>query len=227
VILCLVTDRRRLAGAGATPEQSRRCLESQARCAVEAGIDLLQIRERDLEAAALAGIVRDLLTITRRTSTRLVVNDRLDVALACGADGVHLRGDSIPPEAARRIAPSGFLIGRSVHSVDEAERAGAADYLIAGTVFSSASKAPSHPLIGIEGLRSIAATATAPVLAIGGLTADAVGEVARAGAAGCAAIGLFMNTDHPGDAAVCRAVPLRAIVGDARRRFDSVKTLLP
>jgi thiamine-phosphate diphosphorylase len=224
VILCLVTDRRRLAGAEATLEQSRRCLESQAHYAVEARIDLFQIRERDLDAAALTSIVRNLLAITRGTSTRLVVNDRLDVALACGADGVHLRGDSIPPAEARRIAPSGFLIGRSVHAVDDARRAVATDYLIAGTVFSSASKAPSHPLIGIEGLRSIAANAQAPVLAIGGITASGVDEVARAGAAGCAAIGLFMGRDHPGDSAVCRAVPLHAIVDDARRRFDSVKT---
>lgn len=223
MILCLVTDRRRLAGPAASLDQSRRCLESQARCAVEAGIELLQIRERDLEAAALASIVRDLLTITRGTSTRLVVNDRLDVALACGADGVHLRGDSIPPEEARRLAPSGFLIGRSVRAVDDARRAVAADYLIAGTVLSSPSKAPSHPLIGIEGLRAIAAIAIAPVLGIGGMTAHNIDEVARAGAAGCAAIGLFMGADGGGAAPGCRAVPLRAIVDDARRRFDSVK----
>lgn len=222
MILCLVTDRRRLAGAAATLEHSRRCLEFQARYAVEAGIDLLQIRERDLEAAALASVVRDLLTITRGTKTRLVVNDRLDVALSGGADGVHLRGDSMPPDEARRLAPPGFVIGRSVHGVDDARRAAAADYLIAGTVWSSPSKAPSHSVIGIEGLRAIVAAAAVPVLAIGGITAHRVDEVARAGAAGCAAIGLFVGADDARAEPRCRAVPLRAIVDDARGRFDSV-----
>jgi thiamine-phosphate pyrophosphorylase len=222
VILCLVTDRRRLAGAAATLEHSRRCLASQARYAVEAGIDLLQIRERDLEAAALTSVVRDLLAITRGTKTRLVVNDRLDVALACGADGVHLRGDSIPSGEARRLAPPGFLIGRSVHAVDDARRAAGEDYLIAGTVWSSTSKAPSHTLVGIEGLRAIVAAASVPVLAIGGMTAHGVDEVARAGAAGCAAIGLFVGAADARAEPRCRAVPLRAIVDDARGRFDSV-----
>ena len=83
----------------------RRSLLAQARRAVDAGVDLIQVRERDLEAASLAALVADIVAIARGTPTRVVVNDRLDVALACGADGVHLRGDSIPVEAARRLAP--------------------------------------------------------------------------------------------------------------------------
>ena len=222
--ICLVTDRRRLAGTTAPLDHTRRCLETQARFAVDAGIDIVQIRERDLEAAVLASIVRDLRAITDTTRTRLVVNDRLDVALACGADGVHLRGDSIGPAEARRLAPPGFLIGRSVHSIDEAQRATGADYLIAGTVFPSASKAPSARVLGVEGLEAIAGSTSLPVLAIGGVTAQHIGDVARAGAAGCAAIGLFMDARSDAGAAVCRSVPLRAIVDAARRRFDSVKT---
>jgi thiamine-phosphate pyrophosphorylase len=223
VILCLVTDRRRLAGAAAPLDRARRCLEAQARFAVDAGVDFFQVRERDLDAAVLATIVRDLLAITRDTHTRLVVNDRLDVALACGAAGVHLRGDSIAPAQARRLVPPGFLIGRSVHAVDDARTAGDADYLIAGTVFASASKDPSHRLIGVDGLGAIAAAASVPVLAIGGVTAQRIDDVARAGAAGCAGIGMFMDANTDEDASACRAVTLRAIVDAARRRFDSTK----
>jgi thiamine-phosphate pyrophosphorylase len=222
-MLCLVTDRRRLAGAS-TLDQARRCLQRQARFAVDAGVDLLQVRERDLDGAVLASIVRDLLATTRGTRTRLVVNDRLDVALACGADGVHLRGDSIATDAARQIAPAGFLVGRSVHRVQEALTAGAADYLIAGTVFPSASKGASHTLIGVGGLRTIASSTRIPVLAIGGLAAANLAEAAEAGAAGCAAVDLFIGADTIDGSAVCRAVPLCEIVSDARRRFDTVKT---
>jgi len=145
-MICLVTERRRLSGGD---------LAGQVRDAVDLGIDLIHVRERDLEAGALAALVASLLVITKGTATRLVVNDRLDVALACGADGVQLRGDSIPVAAARRLAPSGFLVGRSVHGVSEAIAAADADYLVAGTVFPSASKAAGTPLLGVEGLRAI------------------------------------------------------------------------
>src|SRR5258708_5240692 len=153
-MMCLVTDRRRLVTDAAAPVAWRTCLAAQVRHAVDAGVDLVHVRGRDLEARALAGLVGGLLAITRGTATRLVVNDRIDVALACGADGVHLRGDSIPIRFARQLAPASFLIGRSVHSAEEAIAAGEADYLIAGTVFPSASKAAAR-LIGIDGLTAI------------------------------------------------------------------------
>ena len=223
-MICLVTDRRRLVRAGAAPGASRACLVAQARHAVDAGIDLIQVRERDLDARELAAVVADLLAVTRATPTRIVVNDRMDVALACGADGVHLRGDSIPIAAARRIAPAGFLIGRSVHGVDEAISAAGADYLIAGTVFASSSKPASAPLLGIEALRSIAKAVDLPVLAIGGIAGDRIGEVAAAGAAGFAAIGVFMASHFDADCAACRVVELRHIVDAARSRFDRLKT---
>src|SRR4051812_50025654 len=110
-MICLVTDRRRLAGAARGA--SRACLIAQARRAADAGVDLIQVREPDLEAGALAALVVDLLAATEGTSTRVVVNDRLDVALACGAAGVHLRGDSPPGGAARRAAPPGVPLGPS------------------------------------------------------------------------------------------------------------------
>jgi thiamine-phosphate pyrophosphorylase len=223
-MICLVTDRRRLAAADAAPGARRACLVAQARHAVDAVVDLIQVRERDLEAADLAALVADLLAVTRSTPTRLVVNDRIDVALACGADGVHLRGDSIPIAAARRLAPAGFLIGRSVHGVDEAIGAGGADYLIAGPVFPSASKPAQAPLLGIEGLRSIVKAVDLPVLAIGGITGERIGEVAAAGAAGFAAIGLFMASRPDAEVAGCRVVELRQSVKNARSRFDRPNT---
>jgi len=216
-MLCLVTDRRRLAPADAPLDASRRCLVAQARHAVDAGIDLIEVRERDLEAADLAALVTDLVAVTRGTSTRVVVNDRLDVALACAADGVHLRADSIAVEAARRLAPHGFLIGRSIHGTAEAAQAAGADYVIAGTVFSTESKHAEHVLLGLDGLRAVAATIPVPVLAIGGITDHRFEQVAAAGAGGIAAIGLFMGSGDGRPA--CRAIPLAAVADRARALF--------
>ncbi len=197
MIRCLVTDRRRLAGAAAPFDHARTLLLAQLEDAVQNGVDLIQLRERDLDAADLAALTGDVVSITRGTKSRVVVNDRLDVALACGADGVHLRGDSIRASDARRITHAGFLIGRSVHAVDEASAAGECDYLIAGTVYSSRSKDVSTTLLGLEGLRAIVQATRTPVLAIGGVTADRFGEIAAAGAAGIAGIGLFLPFDSP------------------------------
>ena len=125
-MICLVTDRRRLvAGAGA--DAARDCLVAQARHAVDAGVDLDPgARARSRGGALAALVARAASASTRGTPTRVVVNDRLDVALACGADGVHLRGDSMPRRAAaRRLAPPRFLIGRSVHSVGRGARSAA------------------------------------------------------------------------------------------------------
>ncbi|HVH25631.1 MAG TPA: thiamine phosphate synthase [Vicinamibacterales bacterium] len=186
-----MTDRRRL-----TPEApfdvARRRLLDQARWAAASRVDLIQVRERDLEAAPLAALVTDLLLVCAGSGTRVVVNDRLDVALACGAQGVHLRHDSVPAGRVRSIVPPGFLIGRSVHSAAEAAQAGPVDYLIAGTVYPTPSK-PTIPTIGLRGLAEIVQAATVPVLAIGGLTADGLDAVAATGAAGVAGIGLFID----------------------------------
>jgi thiamine-phosphate pyrophosphorylase len=224
VILCLVTDRRRLAGAAAAADRARACLVEQARHAAAAGIDVLQVRERDLPATDLAALVRGVVAVTRGSSTRVVVNDRLDVALACGADGVHLRGDSIDTAAVRAITRRGFVIGRSVHSPREASDAGAVDYLVAGTVFATASKPAAAPLLGIEGLAAIVRASGVPVLAIGGVTEAHMDGIARTGAAGCAAIGLFIGEVGLNGVDVCRAVPLTAVAARARRVFDTVKT---
>lgn len=218
-LLCLVTDRRRLC-AGCDRDDARRCLLAQVREAVAAGIDLVQIRERDMEAAALASLVADAAAIARGTATKIVVNDRLDVALAAGAAGVHLRADSILPSTARRLAPGGFLIGRSVHGPAEAVAVAAgADYLVAGPVFPTESKPGTRTWLGEAGLAAIARAVPLRVLAIGGVTLATLPRLARTGAAGAAAIGLFL-----GPAAECRAVSLVSVVEAARERFDTVKT---
>jgi thiamine-phosphate pyrophosphorylase len=217
VIVHLVTDRKRL-GGGAEHVTAREprvaALLAQIAAAVEAGVDVIQVRERDLEARALAALVDAAVARTRGSRTRVVVNDRLDVALACRADGVHLRGDSVSPGRVRRIAPPPFLVGRSVHSVADAiAQAPFVDYLIAGTVWTTASKPADRPLIGVDGLAAIARSVALPVLGIGGVTIERAGALARAGAAGVAAIGLF----QPGDGA---PVPLRETVDNLRRSFD-------
>lgn len=198
MIICLVTDRRRAD------------VLEQARRAADAGIDLFQVRERDLDGGPLAEMVDAVLRATAGTLTRVVVNDRLDVAVACDAGGVHLRGDSVSIVDARALGPPPFLVGRSVHSAEEAGSAAGADYLIAGTVFPTRSK-PAAPRLDIAGLRRIAASTPAPVLAIGGVGIDRLSEIAAAGAAGFAAISLF----HEGD--------YRQIVRQARAAFDRPK----
>ena len=184
--ICLVTDRR------------QRSPIEQAAEAVDAGVDLIQIRERGLESAELAALVAEVVRIVRGSRTRVVVNDRLDVAIACDAHGVHLRGDSVAPVRARSIARAGFLVGRSVHTVDEAQAcAPHVDYLIAGTVFPTSSKPGRTELLGQSGLASIAAAVRVPVLAIGGITTDRVAAVSAAGAAGIAAVTLFADSERP------------------------------
>jgi len=194
VTRCLVTDRRRLCPGADSAAAALACLVEQARRATAAGVDLIQIRERDLEAAALAALVSEIVAVTRGSTTRVVVNDRIDVALASGADGVHLRGDSVAVEAARRLLAAPLLVGRSVHNVDEARAASGADYLIAGTVFSSPSKPDAAELLGLDGLRAIVRATSVPVLAIGGITSDRIADVLATGAAGIAAIGLFIDS---------------------------------
>jgi thiamine-phosphate diphosphorylase len=196
VTRCLVTDRRLLCPDAATFAAARACLVEQARRAVAARIDLIQIRERDLEARELAALVADVVAVTRESQTRVVVNDRLDVALACRADGVHLRGDSYPVKDARRLLPPPLLVGRSVRTIEDVALAEGADYVIAGTVFPTVSKPDALPdqLLGLDGLRKIVKVSSMPVLAIGGITADRIEAVLATGADGIAAIGLFIDS---------------------------------
>jgi thiamine-phosphate pyrophosphorylase len=213
-IICLVTDRRRLVGGGDGFHVARVRLAELARHAVNAGVDLIQVRECDLQTAQLVDVVGDLADIARDSPTRIVVNDRLDVALACQAGGVHLRSDSIPPAAARSVAGSGLLIGRSVHKLDEAvEHQSAVDYLIAGTVFPTSSKPTSDCLLGERGLSQMIKAVNVPVLAIGGVTVGRAARIAVTGASGVAGIGLFLTA----------ASSMTDVVAAVRAQFGTIR----
>jgi thiamine-phosphate diphosphorylase len=193
-LICLVTDRHRLSPHADEPQALDRLVQL-VRAAAHAGVDLIQIRENDLTARDLARLVELSLAMAEGTPSKIVVNDRLDVALAEGAGGVHLRSDSIEAGSVRCLVSPVFVVGRSVHGAAEAAevaRRGGVDYLILGTIFSSASKPPAHRVAGVEELARATAAVSVPVLAIGGVTAERAGMAAKAGAHGIAAIGLFI-----------------------------------
>ena len=194
--LCLVTDRRRRGQAIGAPEAEWvAVLREQVEAAADAGIDYVQVREADLEARDLAELVRSLLELTRSAATQLLVNDRVDVAIATNAAGVHLKEQGILPDAVRRIAPPGFVIGCSIHTTAAIPARRAADFLVAGTVMPTASKrAPDY--LNEDGLRQIVeAAAGQPVMGIGGLDERSIPFLASSGAAGLAAIGAFIPAD--------------------------------
>ncbi len=211
-VLCLVTDRRRVIGTDSRDTSCERLIEL-TREAVDAGIDIIQVRERDLESAALVDLVATIVEIAKGSPTRVVVNDRLDIAVASGAGGVHLRADSIAPRAVRSIVPAGFVVGRSVHDATEAARdADGTNYLIAGTVFPTRSKPTSQQLLGTNGLTDVVRAVRVPVLAIGGMTIERADQVAATGAAGLAAISLFLPSPSR---------TMVRVVEELRARFDS------
>jgi thiamine-phosphate pyrophosphorylase len=164
--------------------------EEIARRAIAGGADVIQLRDKVCGCRELCRIGRALRTITMKTGTLFIVNDRLDVALACGADGVHLGQNDIRVGVARQIAPPKFIIGVSVGTVDEAVRAEeeGADYLAISPVFSTASKYNAGPGHGLDVLHQITRSVSVPVIAIGGINQDNVREVMAAGADGVAVI---------------------------------------
>ena len=220
MILCLVTDRRRLGEALRLP-QGRwvEALRSQVEGACRAGIDYIQLREPDLEAGPMVELVRSLMPLASGR-TRILVNDRIDVALAAGASGVHLKEQSILPAEVRRIAPPGFVIGCSIHGISGVDARKSADFLIAGTVRPTASK-PAVEYLDEDGLRRIVdAAAGQPVLGIGGLDSDSVPLLAASGAAGMAAVGAFIPSGGDGVAEFVqkRVNDLRFALESASRR---------
>lgn len=213
--LCLVTDRRRLLrAAGKTDGDWRSLLEQQVRGAVRAGITFVQIRERDLEARALLELTRMLVAIAAGFETQILVNDRVDVALAAAARGVQLRADSPAPSRFRSVRPSGFVIGRSVHSASEVAENNDVTFFVAGTMFPTESKADKRTWMGTSGLATIVLTAGAtPVLAIGGVTEATVSHVAVSGARGLASIGAFLPSG-----------PGQDVEDAVRRQADGLRT---
>ena len=169
------------------------------RAAVDADVPLFQIREKSLHARVLFELVARAAEITRGSRTRLLVNDRSDIARAAGAEGVHLTTKSLPVEVVRNICGVDFLIGVSTHSLDEARAAhdAGADFVVFGPVFETESKRAYGEPQGLEKLRDVTrALGEFPVLAIGGITLDNVGACFDAGARGVAAIRLLNDTEN-------------------------------
>ena len=162
------------------------------------GVSLIQIREKDVSARALAEFARAAIAVARPHGARVLVNDRADVALAVGADGVHLRVTSLPPQALRQFAPPDFLIGVSTHSLAEAQAAqdGGATFITCGPVYETASKRASGAPLGLTAFERIARAVTLPVYALGGINADNLLEPFQHGAAGIAAISLWQNAEQ-------------------------------
>jgi thiamine-phosphate pyrophosphorylase len=167
-----------------------------------AGLRAVQLREKDLEVRALLALAEPLREATRRHGARLLINDRADVALAVGADGVQRTHTSLPVAALRGITPPGFLIGASAHSTPEAREAATegADFVVFGPVYDTPSKRRYGPPQGLAALEAAAAATPRPLLAVGGITPERVREVRAAGAAGVAVIGAVYGAARPADA---------------------------
>jgi thiamine-phosphate pyrophosphorylase len=180
MIRCCITDRR---------------LERVAILLETGGADWVQIRDKELPARELLDLVRRVMALPNPHSVRILVNSRVDVAIAAGADGAHLPAGSIAPETWRPIVPAGFLIGVSCHTMEEtiqAEREGA-DFVFFGPVFAPLSKSSDLAPRGLDELGRVARAVKIPVLALGGITEDNRQKCVEAGAAGVAGITLFRH----------------------------------
>jgi thiamine-phosphate pyrophosphorylase len=158
---------------------------------IATGVDYVQIREKDLSALALLDLTRRAVALAQGRKTRILVNDRADIAVAAGAHGVHLRAGSITPVDLRPTLRPDFLIAVSCHTRDDIRAAAGADFIVYGPVFASPGKGPA---IGLEALAEAARIATMPVLALGGIDVHNADACVRAGAAGIAAIRMFQDS---------------------------------
>ena len=210
-----ITARRQLA-PGAEEEAAEQALRQKVRAAFSAGLDYVQVREKDMPAGRLAGLIEALRRLPEKRNTRLLVNERLDIAVSCGADGVHLPSDSLPLAAVRSAvrskmgaaARAGIFAGISCHTepdVEQATREGAS-YILLGPVFETPSKPGALPL-GLAGLEKICRRATIPVFALGGVSLANARDCIQAGAAGVAGIRSFQQAENLDE--LCRS--LRAL----------------
>ncbi|NGZ97166.1 MAG: thiamine phosphate synthase [Nitrospira sp. WS110] len=191
--LLLVTDRHQVRG---------RALSTVLQHASEAGVQAIQLRARDLSTGELLSLAREIQNVTASSSVSLIINDRVDLAMALDLPGVHLRGDSLSARAVRRIVGPAQLIGVSTHSAEDVRRAGCdgADYVVFGPIFDTPSKRSFGPPLGLDLLSEACCHSSIPIFAIGGITCDRVREVRQAGAYGVAVIGALLTRDDIGTA---------------------------
>lgn len=229
MILCYVTDRHLLGESGRAGAQVKE-LSRRIAWAAAAGVDWIQIREKDLSARELVEVAREAVVTVKRVGSdgrggRVIVNDRLDVALAAGTAGVHLGGESVPAEKVVEWLRQGnsakdFLVGVSCHEKGEAiaaEKAGAS-YVFFGPVYETPSKKDFGAPQGIRELAEVCKAVHIPVLAIGGITEKNASECVRAGAAGIAAIRMFQQA-RDAEALAATVANLRSLEnGSAARR---------
>jgi thiamine-phosphate pyrophosphorylase len=228
-LLCYVTDRHSLPVAN--PAESVAALTQKIEEIAAASVDWVQIREKDLPARELASLTRQALAIAamvsakRATAFRVLVNDRLDIAIAERASGVHLGEMSLPVAQAKRLVESAvrkqvvdesFLIGVSSHSIETAQAAqrDGADYIFFGPIFATPSKAAFGAAQGVTRLAEVCRAVAIPVLAIGGITTDDADACLQAGAAGLAAIRLYQDAVDP----ISTVVQLRQQAINSRRK---------
>lgn len=176
--------------------------------ALDAGAPAVQLRDKRAGSGDLLDTARGLRRVTRDAGALFIVNDRLDVALAADADGVHVGPDDLPVQAIRRCVPEGFLVGASTDEPDRARalEAEGADYLGCGTVYATTTKPDAGAAIGVGGVDVVARAVSIPVVAIGGITPERVSEVAETNAAGVAVVGAVMTSDDV-------AATVRALLG--------------
>ncbi|WP_224450263.1 thiamine phosphate synthase [Haloprofundus salilacus] len=178
-----------------------RSSETIVREAIDGGVDVVQLREKHATARERYRLARTLRRLTTEAGIPLVVNDRVDIAVAVDADGVHLGDDDLPVPVARAQLPDGAVVGRSVSTVEGARRAvdAGADYLGVGAVFDTTSKdvSDAQSNVGVEAVAAIADAVDIPVVAIGGITAENAGRVVEAGADGVAVVSEIAGASDP------------------------------
>ncbi len=196
--LYLITDRLRLSKAGKSPVsgqgsrggQPERSLSVAVRKALKGGVRVLQLREKDMQTRELLKLAYRMRKLTGEFGARLFINERFDIALAVGADGVHLTQNSIPVGAVRDAVGKRLMIGVSTHSLKEARVAekGGADFITLGPVYRTSSKLKYGVPVGLDTLSRVCAKIKIPVFAIGGIKRQRINEVKKAGAYGVAMI---------------------------------------
>lgn len=204
--LLVLTDARLAAPRGVVDVVAR---------ALAGGTRAIQLRNKGDSPRELLAVGRELRALTREAGALLFVNDRLDVALALEADGVHVGPHDLPVAVVRAHSPAGFLIGRSADDPTVARRAvdDGADYIGCGTVYPTSTKADAGATIGLAGLAAVVRAVSVPVVGIGGITVERAPAVAKAGAAGIAVVGAVMAAADPEEAARRLLAPFLAPPG--------------